>query len=493
MPRAVSLAVDIGGTFTDIVLRVDQNIFVQKTLSTYDDLLEGFFEGVNDALSDAGLGPGDVDGAVVHATTVVTNALIERKGVNIAMVFTHGFRDILHIRDSRRYDVYDFQIEFPAPLVEADNVFTVRERVLADGMIELPLNEDEAEKLIQTLSDKKIESLGICFLNGYRNGANERRLAEMIKERLPSVYVSVSSEVAPQIREYLRASTTAANAYTIPITQPYLDRLAANLKKRGFPSSALIVLSSGGVIGPATAGRMPVRMIESGPAAGALGAAYAARQLETPNLIAFDMGGTTAKVCLIQDFKPMITSYFEVDRMYRFKEGSGLPINVPCVDLIEIGAGGGSIAHVNELGLLAVGPRSAGSKPGPACYGRGGTDPTVTDAAVVLGLVDPEHFLGGSMKLDGAPAAKVCASLGPRLDLDVVGVARGIFRIVCETMAGAVRAHSAGRGLNYQAGVPLLAFGGAGPVHAWRSPNCSVARWWYFRLSRASIQRLVRW
>jgi N-methylhydantoinase A len=470
MAGTVSLAVDIGGTFTDVVLRLGQSIYVQKTLSTHGDLLEGFFEGVDGVLVDAKLTPESIDGSVVHATTVVTNALIERKGANIAMVFTHGFKDILHIGNSRRYDVYDFQIEFPAPLVDAGSVFTVRERVLADGTVELPLDEEDVEQLIQTLAERKIESIGICLLNGYRNGVNERRLAEIIKDRLPQVYVSISSEVAPQIREYLRASTTSANAYTVPITQPYLDRLAAILKERGFPSSALIVLSSGGVIGPRTAGRMPVRMIESGPAAGALGAAYAAQQLHTPNLIAFDMGGTTAKVCLIQDFKPMITSHFEVDRMYRFKEGSGLPINVPCVDLIEIGAGGGSIAHVNELGLLAVGPRSAGSEPGPACYGRGGAEPTVTDAAVVLGLVDPDHFLGGSMKLDGAAAAEVCASLGRKLDLDVIGVARGIFRIVCETMAGAVRAHSAGRGLNYQGGVPLLAFGGAGPVHA-----CTVA------------------
>jgi N-methylhydantoinase A len=314
-----------------------------------------------------------------------------------------------------------------------------------------------------------VESVGICFLHSYRNAENEQHVAREIQKRLPSIRVSQSSEIAPQIREYLRASTTAVNAYAMPITQPYLDRLERRLEDEGFARSALIMLSSGGVVGPGTAGRMPVRMIESGPAAGALGAAFAAQALDLDNLLAFDMGGTTAKICLVRDFRPIVTGQFEIDRRYRFKEGSGLPVSVPCVDMIEIGAGGGSIAQVNDLGLLRVGPRSAGSEPGPACYGRGGEEPTVTDADVMLGAIDAHNFLGGAMRLDVKAAERAISKLAKRLGHTPRETARGICRLVCEAMASAVKTHAAERGVNYR-GVPLLAFGGAGPVHA-----CEVA------------------
>ncbi len=406
---------------------------------------------------------------IVHATTVVTNALIERKGARTAMVFTRGFPDILRIRDERRYDVYDPQIEFQRPLVAADDVFTLRERVLADGTVECDIDPAEVETLAKQLTDRSIQSVGICFLHSYKNDRNERHAAELLHRRLPSLFVSASSDVAPQIREYPRASTTVANAYAVPITQPYLKRLDQSLARQGFSSRPLIMLSSGGLVGPATAGRFPVRMIESGPAAGALAAAFAAHALGLKDLLAFDMGGTTAKVCLIQDHKPLVSGAFEIDRINRFKEGSGLPVSVPCIDMIEIGAGGGSIAQVNDMGLLTVGPRSAGSRPGPACYGLGGTDPTVTDADVVLGVIDAKNFLGGAMPLDADAAAAAVGRIARELGTTTHEAARGMFRVVCEAMAGAVRAHAADRGADYR-NTPLLAFGGAGPVHA-----CEVA------------------
>jgi N-methylhydantoinase A len=465
----VSLAVDIGGTFTDVVLRRGAELFIDKTLTTPDDLLDGFFKGVGSVLDKAGVMPADVAGTIVHATTVVTNALIERKGARTAMVFTKGFADILEIRDERRYDMYDPQIEFPAPLVKADDVFTINERVLADGSIAQALIARDIDELCKALMRERVESVGVCLLHSYKNPHHEQQIGYELQRRLPAIYVSLSSDVAGQIREYLRASTTAANAYAVPVTYPYLNRLEARLEREGFASRPLIMLSSGGVVGPSTAGRMPVRMIESGPAAGALGAAFAASALGLRDLLAFDMGGTTAKVCLIQDYRPLVTGVFEIDRVYRFKEGSGLPITVPCIDMIEIGAGGGSIAQVNDLGLLNVGPRSAGSRPGPACYGLAGTDATVTDADVVLGAIDPAKFLGGAMLLDADAAISAVARIANELGVSPHGAARGIFRVVCEAMAGAIKAHASDRGVDYR-GIPLLAFGGAGPVHA-----CEVA------------------
>ncbi|MCP3731220.1 hydantoinase/oxoprolinase family protein [Sphingomonas sp. MG17] len=464
-----SIAIDIGGTFTDVVLSTPEAVYTEKTLTTHDDLLRGFFTGVESVLVKSGISAAELDGALVHATTVVTNALIERQGAKTAMIFTDGFRDILEIREEKRFDIYDVQIQYPRTLVGPEATYTVRERTLASGEIELAPDRAEVSALARRLTDEGIQSVGVCFLHSYRNPANEQAVATIMREIAPHMDVSVSSEVAPQIREYLRASTTAVNAYAISITKPYLGRLAARLIADGVPAKPSIMLSSGGVVSPDTAGRLPVRMLESGPAAGALGGAFVAQLLNEKELLAFDMGGTTAKVCLIQDGEPLVTNMFEVDRIYRMKEGSGLPVIVPCVDLIEIGAGGGSIAHVDQFGLLKVGPRSAGSMPGPACYGGGGIDATVTDAAAVLGLLDPGNFLGGEMKLDGAAAHAALARLGERLDLPPETVAKGVFDIVCESMAGAVRAHAAERGVDVR-GVPMLASGGSGPVHA-----CGVA------------------
>jgi N-methylhydantoinase A len=461
-----SLAVDIGGTFTDAVLRgSDGSLVVDKTLTTHHDLLEGFFRSVDLTLAKAGIGAQAIDGVVVHATTVVTNALIERKGPPTALITTLGFRDVLPIRNEHRYEMYDPQIEFAAPLIPRELSFEVDERVLADGEVLRGVDPAEVEALIPALRAAGVTSVAICLINAFRNGANEQRIAEVLRAKAPDLYLSLSSTVAPQIREYPRASTTAINAYTTPITEPYLRGLAAGLDEAKVANRPLIMLSSGGVIGAEVAGRNPVRMIESGPAAGALAAAYFAERLGLDRLMSFDMGGTTAKACLIEGKKPLVTGMLEVDRKYRFCEGSGMPLTIPSIDMIEIGAGGGSIAYVDDLGLMKVGPESAGSEPGPACYGRGGMLPTVTDADVVLGLLDPDNFLGGDMPLDKPAAERAIDVLAAELDVTRAQAAAGIYRIVAEAMAGAARAHATDRGVDHR-GLPLLAFGGAGPVHA---------------------------
>jgi N-methylhydantoinase A len=465
-----SLAVDIGGTFTDIVLRHESGrLTVDKTLTTPHDLIEGFFVGVHAVLAASGLAPREIDGVVVHATTVVTNALIERSGPPTALLVTQGFRDILRIRNEHRYEMYDPQIEFPEPLVPAELTFGIAERMRADGSVLAAPDLDQVDAVAREIGARGIRSLAICFLNSFANPAHERAVAQRIARHLPDLFITLSSDVAPQIREYPRASTATVNAYTMPISQPYLRRLGERLTREGFPNSPLIMLSSGGVVGAETAGRNPVRMIESGPAAGALAACHYCEVLGIDRLMSFDMGGTTAKACLIENREPLVTGLFEVDRRYRFKEGSGLPITIPSIDMIEVGAGGGSIARVDALGLLKVGPDSAGSMPGPACYGRGGREPTVTDADLVLGLIDADNFLGGDMKLDSAAAAAAVGHLARALDLSPTQAARGIFRVVTEAMAAAARAHATDRGVDYR-GMPLFAFGGAGPVHA-----CEVA------------------
>ena len=461
-----SLAVDIGGTFTDAVLLADDGrSFVDKTLTTHGDLLDGFFRGVGLVLDRAGIAPGEVNDVVVHATTVVTNALIERKGPPVGLILTKGFGDILYIRDEHRYDMYDPQIEFAEPLIPRERTWVLDERVLADGAVARAATEAEITAIARGCRARGIRSVAVSLINAYRNGANEAAVARVFAREAPEIFVSLSSEIAPQMREYLRTSTVAINAYTVPITRPYLDALIAELGNKGFSQQPLIMLSNGGVIGAGRAGNLPVRMIESGPAAGALVACHFSRMFDLPDLISFDMGGTTAKACLIQNHEPLVTGTFEVDRRYRFKPGSGMPITVPSIDMIEIGAGGGSIAWVDDLGLLRTGPESAGSIPGPVCYGRGGERPCVTDADVVLGILDPDRFLGGDMRLDAQAARAAVGRLGARLGLSPEATAWGIYEVVCEQMAGAARTHATDRGIDYR-GLPMLAFGGAGPVHA---------------------------
>ena len=461
-----ALAVDIGGTFTDVVLRESGGAtWVDKTLTTPADLLEGFFRAVDLVLTRAHASPQEVDDVVVHATTIVTNAIIERKGPKTALLTTEGFRDVLAIRDEHRYEMFDPQIEFPEPLVPRALTFGVPERTLADATVAREVDAEAVARIAAELRRAGVVSVAVALLNSFRNPRNEEVVRDLLRRHAPDLYVSLSSEVAPQIREYPRTSTVVLNAYTRPITEPYLNALRRRVRERRFPNDPLIMLSNGGVIGADVAGRFPVRMIESGPAAGALAASYFAERLGLDRLLSFDMGGTTAKACIIEHREPLVTGTFEVDRMYRFKQGSGFPVLIPSIDMIEVGAGGGSIASVGDLGLLKVGPQSAGSSPGPACYGRGGTAPTVTDADLVLGFLDADHFLGGDMKLDRAAAEREIAALAARLGTGIGETAAGIYRVVGESMASAARAHATDRGIDYR-GVPLLAFGGAGPVHA---------------------------
>ena len=461
-----ALAVDIGGTFTDAVLLAGGGrAWTDKTLTTHHDLLEGFFRVTDQVLRRAGIPMSRVNDVVTHATTIVTNVLIERKGAPTGLVVTDGFRDVLYIRDEHRYDMFDVQIEYPEPLIGADCTWGVAERTYADGSVGRAVDADAARELAAELSARGIVSVAVCLLNSYCNPANERALADAFEAAAPGLFVSLSSDVAPQMREYLRASTTAVNAYAVPTSRPYLDALMERMRERGCPREPLIMLSNGGVVGARVAGNHPVRMIESGPAAGALVAGQIARKYGIENLISFDMGGTTAKACLIQGGNPLVAGEFEVDRRYRFKPGSGMPVTVPSIDMIEIGAGGGSIARVDELGLLKVGPDSAGSDPGPACYGAGGGDACVTDADLVLGILDADNFLGGDMRLDAAAARRAIESLAAGLGVAPRDAAYGIFSVVGESMAAAARAHATERGVNYR-GLPLLAFGGAGPVHA---------------------------
>ncbi|MDG2271733.1 MAG: hydantoinase/oxoprolinase family protein, partial [Halioglobus sp.] len=387
-----ALAVDVGGTFTDAVLvSGNGDCWTDKTLTTHDDLLRGFFSAAHLVLNRAEINFSEIDDVITHATTVVTNLLIERKGAGCALVTTHGFTDVLYIRDEHRYDMFDPQIEYPDPLIPRQHTWGVKERVSAQGEIVAALDERQLTEIAREISAQDLRSVAVCLLNSYTNNVHEQRIKQVFESELPGVHVTLSSEIAPQIREYQRTSTTCINAYSTPFSLPYLTGLTEQARTEGSKLEPLIMLSNGGVVGARTAALQPVRMIESGPAAGALAAGLLSQSYGISDLISFDMGGTTAKACLIQGGEPLITGEFEVDRRYRFKPGSGMPITVPSVDMIEIGAGGGSIARVDDLGLLKVGPDSAGSDPGPACYGAGGDQPCVTDADVFLGILDPQN------------------------------------------------------------------------------------------------------
>src|SRR5213593_1725219 len=463
------LGVDIGGTFTDLVV-IDEatgTARVGKVLTTTKDPAHGVEEGIHALLDEAGV-RSDAVRAVVHGTTLATNALIERKGAKTALLTTEGFRDALEIRREGRYDMYDLFIDPPPPLVPRHLRREVPERLLADGSILKTLDEAAARRALAELAREGVEALAICLLHAYVNPAHERRLSEIAREVSPGLSVSCSSEVVPEIREYERASTTCANVYVAPLMARYLEDLERRLAALGIDGQLYIMQSSGGTALPPLARRLPVRLVESGPAAGALAAAQAARERHEPKLLSFDMGGTTAKACVIDDGVPLVGREFEVARADRFTKGSGLPIRVPVIEMIEIGAGGGSIARVDRMGLLKVGPDSAGADPGPACYNLGGRQPTVTDADLLLGYLDAEFFLGGRMRLDreaarGAIEEHVASPLG----LDVIAAAWGIHRVVNENMAAAARIHGIERGRDLRS-YPLFAFGGAGPVHCWQ-------------------------
>ncbi|MEA2512670.1 MAG: N-methylhydantoinase [Thermomicrobiales bacterium] len=465
---ALRVGVDIGGTFTDLLLFDTDSgeFFLGKVLTTPDDPSRAVQEGIRELLHTSSRNPAGV-GQIVHGTTLVTNALIERKGARTALLTTKGFRDAVEIGREHRYDLYDLFLELPKPLVPRALRFELDERVLSDGTILTPLEPDETARAIELLRREGIEAVAVCLLHSYQNPTHERQVVEEIARSAPDLIVSASADVVPEIREFERASTTIANVYVRPLVSTYLGRLTDGLQELGIDGSLFVMLSSGGVCTVETAARYPIRLVESGPAAGALAAAHYGRLTGRPSLLSFDMGGTTAKCCLIDDGKPSVSAEFEVSRVYRFKKGSGLPIKVPVIELIEIGAGGGSIARVDALGLLKVGPDSAGAVPGPACYGRGGTDPTVTDADLLLGYLDPEFFLGGQMRLDRDAAERAVSTLGERLGLGPIETAWGIHQVVNEQMAGAARIHAIEQGKDPRS-YPVFAFGGAGPVHAYR-------------------------
>jgi N-methylhydantoinase A len=465
------LAIDVGGTFTDVVLVNDTTaeIFFAKVLSTPDDPSRGSLAGAAEILKRTGTDATNV-GNVIHATTVATNAVLEGKGARVGLITTAGFRDVLEMGREARYDIYDLGIRMPPPLVPRRHRMEVSARVGADGEVLTPLDEAEVAAVVTEMMEKAgVEALAICLLHGFAHPEQECQTAAVARRLFPDLAISVSHEVSAEIREFERTSTTVVDAYVKPLVRHYVGRLNDGLRGIGLDRDVSMMLSHGG-IGPATeaADRFPVRMIESGPAAGAIAAAHIARQaLPKPNAVAFDMGGTTAKMSVIQDGVPAVANELEVGHVHRFKRGSGYPLQISAIELLEIGAGGGSIAHVNTMGLLKVGPQSAGAAPGPVCYGNGGERPTVTDADLILGYLDPDHFLGGAMTLDvEAARAAVANDLAKSLGMSVDAVAWGIHDVVNENMAAATRAHAAEKGIDLR-DFAMIAFGGAGPVHAY--------------------------
>ena len=469
------LAVDIGGTFTDLALEVDRRRVTTKVLTTPSQPERGVLDGIAAILHDAGLEPSDIQ-LLVHGTTLATNAIIERKGAVTALITTEGFRDVLAMGNESRYDQYDLNITLPQPLVPRYLRLPVPERLDNTGKILLPLDEHAVHDLVPTLQRESVESIAIGYLHSFRNPAHEQRTRALLEAALPGIPISLSSDVSPEMREWERFSTTAANAYVQPLIAGYLRRLESGLSAMGLQAPLFLMLSGGGLTTIETACRFPIRLVESGPAGGAIFAADIARQCGLDRVLSFDMGGTTAKVCLIDDYRPQASRTFEVARVGRFKRGSGLPLRIPVIEMVEIGAGGGSIAGVDALGRIAVGPESAGAAPGPACYGRGGTLPAVTDANLLLGRYDPDRFAGGTMRLDitAAQTAMIHAVATPlHLDPAIAGLgvveiaALGVIEMVDENMANAARVHAIESGKAYD-GRTLIAFGGGGPVHACR-------------------------
>ena len=465
------LAVDIGGTFTDLALERAEGggaeRWTAKVLTTPQAPERGVLEGVRGVLGSAGIAPGEV-ALAIHGTTLATNAVIERKGARTALLTTEGFRDVLALGNESRYDQYDLNIALPQPLVPRRWRLPVPERLDNTGGVLLPLDEAAVARQVEFMRAEGVESLAIGFLHAFRNPAHERRAAEIVRDLWPELPVSLSSEVSPEMREWERFSTTAANAYVQPLMARYLRRLETGLREMGLGCPLFLMLSGGGLTTLDTAARFPIRLVESGPAGGAIFSAHVARQRGLDRVLSFDMGGTTAKICLIDNGRPQASRTFEVARVGRFKKGSGLPLRIPVIEMVEIGAGGGSLAGLDAMGRIQVGPESAGADPGPACYGRGGAQPAVTDANLLLGRYDPERFAGGSMRLDtGAAEAALAAHVGGGLDLSAAMAALGVVEVVDEAMANAARVHAIESGKGYE-GRAIIAFGGGGPVHACR-------------------------
>ena len=460
------LGADIGGTFTDIALDVGGTLYSTKVLTNYTAPEQAILDGIEIVVRDAGITPGDID-IVIHGTTLATNALIERRGARTALVTTEGFRDVLEMRTENRFEQYDLSLVLPKPLIPREDRFTVKGRMDAQGRELQPLDEAALEAIAETIATGSFGAIAIGFIHSYMNSAHEKRAREILSRKL-SIPISISSEVSPQMREFERFNTVCANAYVRPQMADYLSRLQVRLKEMGAQCPVFMIHSGGGLISVETAAEFPVRLVESGPAGGAIFAADIARRFDLNRVVSYDMGGTTAKVCLIEDFEPQTARTFEVARTYRFCKGSGMPISIPVIEMIEIGAGGGSIAWVDAMGRIQVGPESAASEPGPACYQRGGERPAITDADLVLGKLDADNFAGGKIKLsvDNARAA-IARDVGGKLSLEPQAAAFGIVEVVDENMANAARVHAVEHGKNISDNT-MIAFGGAAPLHAAR-------------------------
>ena len=461
------VGVDIGGTFTDVVLEIEDRRFSTKILTTYGAPEDAIISGINEVCALADVKCAAIT-EIVHGTTLATNALIERRGAKTALITTEGFRDVIEMRTESRFEQYDLNIMLPEPLLPRQQRYVVRERMSAQGDVLITLDENSISELADELRKEKYESIAIGFLHAYVNDAHEKRVREILAMHLPGVSFSLSSEVSPQLREYERFNTTVANAYIKPAIESYLGRLRDRLGDIGVQCPVFLMHSGGGVISLESAAQFPVRLVESGPAGGAVFAAHIAARYGLDKVLSFDMGGTTAKICLIQNQTPKTARVFEVARSYRFKKGSGMPISIPVIDMVEIGAGGGSLAHVDDMRQIRVGPQSAGSEPGPACYGRGGETPAVTDADLLLGRLDPDNFAGGSIALDPkASATALGGQIGKLLHLEPALAAYGVCEVVDENMANAARVHAVENGEDLS-GYTMIAFGGAAPLHAGR-------------------------
>ena len=461
------VGVDIGGTFTDVALVRDGQLFSTKLLTTYAAPERAIIDGIIQVARLAGVALHEI-GAVIHGTTLATNALIERRGARTAFITTSGFRDVLEMRTENRFELYDLNIVLPAALVPRKDRHVVRERIDAKGCVLRPLDDAEVHQLAALILQRGYESVAVGLLHSYVNPGHERRIRDILLQHQADLPVSLSSDVSPQMREFQRFNTVCANAYVKPLMASYLGRLADRLREAGTDCPVFMIHSGGGIITLETAAAFPVRLLESGPAGGAIFAAGIAARYGLDRVLSYDMGGTTAKICLIEDSVPKTAKTFEVARTYRFKKGSGMPISIPVIEMVEIGAGGGSIASVDRMGQIRVGPQSAGSEPGPACYGNGGTNPTVTDADLVLGRLDPDDFAGGTIALSRSAAEGALeADLARKLGIAPQEAAFGLCEVVDETMSGAARMHGVENGADL-AGYTMVAFGGAAPLHASR-------------------------
>lgn len=465
-PNRFRLGIDVGGTFTDLVLFEEATgaLHLAKVLTSPSDPFASIVSGITDLLVQERTAK-QVE-YVIHATTLVGNAVIERRGTRTALVTTKGFKDVLTLGRETRYDIYDANLTFPKSLVARKDRVEVNERIGADGEVRIAIDQEEIEHLLVVLEAGSFESVSICFLHSYRNDIHERQLANAIRSRFPNVTISISSDVLPESGEYERMCATVINALVQPITSAYLRRMRSGLQAMGIGGELYYMSSSGGLLTEDSAVRYPVRMLESGPAAGVLGAIYCASMVGLKDVLSFDMGGTTAKACVVKDLAPSTTNEFEFARVQRLAKGSGLPVKLRAIELLEVGAGGGSIAWIDERGLISVGPQSAGAAPGPICYGLGGKQVTVTDANLLLGYLNPDYFLGGAMTLDVDAARAAIAELGSRVRIPTIQTAWGVHEIVTQNMANALRTHAIEKGVDYRR-FALVAFGGAGPAHAY--------------------------